>query len=59
MYGQSHQQSGEMWDPLCRRDHLQVLHKPGKKTQTKSYMWLYRTGQEDGLPIMLYEYQPR
>ena len=22
---------------------LQVLHEPGKKAQTKSYMWLYRT----------------
>lgn len=50
MYGQLHQQSGEMWEPLCRRDHLQVHHEPGKKTQTKSYMWLYRS-QEDGLPI--------
>lgn len=36
---------------------LQVLHEPGKKAQTKSYMWLYRTGREDGLPIVLYEYQ--
>ena len=37
---------------------LQVLHEPGKKAQTKSYMWLYRTGREDGPPIVLYEYQP-
>ena len=37
---------------------LQVLHEPGKKAQTKSYMWLYRTGQYDGPPIVLYEYQP-
>ena len=37
---------------------LQVLHEPGKKAQTKSYMWLYRTGQDDGPPIVLYEYQP-
>lgn len=22
---------------------LQVLHEPGKKPQSKSYMWLYRT----------------
>ena len=27
---------------------LQVLHEPGKKAQTKSYMWLYRTGQKIG-----------
>ena len=37
---------------------LQVLHEPGKRAQTKSYMWLYRTGRDDGPPIVLYEYQP-
>lgn len=37
---------------------LQVLHESGKKAQAKSYMWLYRTGREDGPPIVLYEYQP-
>lgn len=35
---------------------LQVLHEPGRAADTKSYMWLYRTGR-DGLPIVLYEYQ--
>ena len=49
---------------------LQVLHEPGKKPQSESYMWLYRTGglgdsrdTADGngsseRPIVLYEYQP-
>ena len=37
---------------------LQVLHEPEKKAQTKSYMWLYRTGRNGGPPIVLYEYQP-
>ncbi len=37
---------------------LQVLHEPGKTAQSKSYMWLYRTGRDDGPPIVLYEYQP-
>ena len=42
---------------------LQVLHEPGKKPQSESYMWLYRTGglSCDGnveRPIVLYEYQP-
>lgn len=37
---------------------LQVLHEPGKKAQTKSYMWLYRTGRDGEPPIVLYEYQP-
>jgi transposase len=37
---------------------LQVLHEPGKTAQSKSYMWLYRTGGDAEHPIVLYEYQP-
>ena len=37
---------------------LQVLHEPGKKPQTDSYIWLYRTGGDTDRPIVLYEYQP-
>lgn len=37
---------------------LQVLHEPGKAAQSKSYMWLYRTGRDSAHPIVLYEYQP-
>ena len=37
---------------------LQVLHEPGKKPQSDSYMWLYRTGGDTDRPIVLYEYQP-
>jgi transposase len=37
---------------------LQVLHEPGRKARTKSYMWLYRTGKYAEHPIILYEYQP-
>ena len=37
---------------------LQVLKEPGRPSASKSYMWLYRTGQDDGPPIVLYEYQP-
>ena len=34
---------------------LQVLHEPGRRAQTQSYMWLFRSG-EDGLPpIILYK----
>ena len=36
---------------------LQVLHEEGRAAQTKSYLWLYRSGR-DGPPIVLYEYQP-
>lgn len=43
---------------------LQVLREPGKKPQSKSYMWLYRTSgynQNNAkvkYPIVLYDYQP-
>ena len=37
---------------------LQVLHEPGKKPQSDSYMRLYRTGGDTDKPIVLYEYQP-
>ena len=37
---------------------LQVLHEPGRKPQSDSYMWLYRTGGDTDKPIVLYEYQP-
>ena len=37
---------------------LQVLHEPGKKPQSDSYVWLYRTSRDTDKPIVLYEYQP-
>ncbi|MGG1553390.1 IS66 family transposase [Paenibacillus ferrarius] len=36
---------------------LQVLNEPGRAAQTKSYLWLYRTGRI-GPDIILYDYQP-
>jgi transposase len=36
----------------------QVLHEPGKKANTNSYMWLYSTSGCADHPIILYEYQP-
>jgi hypothetical protein len=60
-----------MHELLCARDVLhgdetvvQVLHEPGKSAQSKSYMWLYRTGRsapasgDTDKPIVLYDYQP-
>lgn len=37
---------------------LQVLKEPGKKPQSNSYMWLYRTSGTTRVPIVLYDYQP-
>lgn len=36
---------------------MRVLTKDGKPTDSKAYMWLYRTGRY-GRPLALYEYQP-
>ena len=35
---------------------LQVLHEPGRRPQSKSYMWLFRSGEDGGVPIILYKY---
>lgn len=42
----------------CDETTLQVLHEPGKASESKSYMWLYRTSGDTDKPIVLYEYQP-
>ena len=36
---------------------LEVLNEPGREASTKSYMWMYRTGNGHD-PIVLYDYQP-
>ena len=42
----------------CDETPVQVLKEEGKKPQTKSYMWIYRTGNDDKAPVILYDYQP-
>lgn len=41
----------------CDETPVQVLKEEGKKPQTKSYMWLYRSGNDSKKPIILYDYQ--
>ena len=36
---------------------LEVLNEPGKAPASKSYMWVYKTGQFEGNPIVLYDYE--
>ena len=50
---------------LCNREvlhadetTLQVLKEPNKSAQSKSYMWLYRSGGDSNSPVVIYEYQP-
>ena len=35
---------------------VQVLREPERRAQTKSYMWLFRTGEDGGYPIIIYKY---
>ena len=42
----------------CDETPVQVLKEAGKKPQTKSYMWLYRSGEDGKPPVILYDYQP-
>lgn len=36
---------------------LQVLNEPGRKAQSKSYMWIYLTGQAAAQQLVIYDYQ--
>ncbi len=37
---------------------VQVLNEPERRAQSKSYMWLYRTGEDELNTIILYGYTP-
>jgi transposase len=45
--------------PLIQMDEtpIQVLDEPGRKAESKSYMWVSK-GTADGKPVILYEYDP-
>lgn len=42
----------------CDETPVQVLKEEGKKPQTKFYMWLYWTGNDNKSSVILYDYQP-
>lgn len=37
---------------------VQVLKEPDKRPQTKSYVWLMRSGEDGLAPLLLYQYAP-
>ena len=37
---------------------IQVLKEPDRRPQSKSYVWLVRTGEDGEVPIVLYHYTP-
>lgn len=46
--------------PLVMPDEtpLQVLHEPERRAQTQSYMWLFRSGEDGEVPVIIYRYSP-
>lgn len=58
LYGQLQERLRQLQVLHADETTLQVLREPGKTAQSKSYIWLYRTGGDAEHPIVLYEYQP-
>ena len=56
MYEYFHRKLLERGFAMADETLLQVLHEPGRRAQTKSYMWLFRSGEDGGQPIILYKY---
>ena len=56
MYEYFHRKLLERGFAMADETPLQVLHEPGRRAQTKSYMWLFRSGEDGGQPIVLYKY---
>jgi transposase len=57
LYGYMHAELVKRDIAMADETTLQVLNEPGRAAQTKSYLWLYRTGRV-GSDIILYDYQP-
>jgi transposase len=58
MYEYFHRKLLERGFAMADETPLQVLHEPNRRAQTKSYMWLFRSGEDGGVPIILYKYSP-
>ena len=56
MYEYFHRKLLERGFAMADETPLQVLHEPERRAQTKSYMWLFRSGEDGGPPIIIYKY---
>lgn len=47
-------------EPLICADEttVQVLREEGRQAQSKSYMWVYRSGEFTANPVVIYDYHP-
>ena len=41
---------------MADESRIQVLKEEGREATAKSYMWLFRSGEDDTPPIVLYKY---
>lgn len=58
MYGYLHRLLLERRYLMADETPIQVLKEPGRRPQSKSYVWLMRTGEDGEVPIILYRYTP-
>ena len=58
MYEYFHRKLLERSFAMADETPLQVLHEESRRAQTKSYMLLFRSGEDGGVPIILYKYSP-
>lgn len=56
MYAHLHKRLMERKHLMADETPLQVLNEPERRAQTKSYVWVVRTGEDNGYPIILYNY---
>lgn len=58
VYGYFHRRLLERRYLMADETPLQVLKEPERRPQSKSYVWLVRTGEDGDVPIILYHYTP-
>ena len=56
MYEFFHRKLLERGFAMADETPVQVLNEPGRRAQTKSYMWLFHSGEDGEPPIILYKY---
>ena len=56
MYDYLHRKLLERRYLMADETPLQVLKEPDRRPQSKSYVWVVRTGEDEGVPIILFNY---
>lgn len=56
LYGYFHRELLKRHFAMADETRIQVLKEPGRRPQTDSFMWLFRSGEDGEPPIVLYRY---